>query len=195
MALFWRHTFTFFKRPTRGRLLGFLLRRSETSIQGLGGVAISRKREMSKAVPRRRRSFGGREAMGPEPRIIARPHPIPQHTPVPRLPAPGRATRPTPGHLPRAQRRAPAPGPAGTGIAFPQLPGKFWPVRTVPPPPPSPHLRLQARAPRPPRTPGGPPLLTPAPARPRPPAQSGPKDPHLGRRSKAPSSPSPSSPP
>lgn len=134
--------------------------------------------------------------MGPEPRKIARPHPIPQHTPMPRLPVPGRATHPTPGHLPRAQGRAPAPSPAGTGIAFPQLPGKLWPVRTVPPPPPpSPHLRQQARAPRPPRTPRGPPPLTPAPARPRPPAQSGPEDPHLGRRSKAPSSPSPSSPP
>ena len=64
------------------------------------GVAISQKRKMSKAVPGGRRSFGGREAVGTEPRIVAPVTPSPQHTHThtktctSRLPAPGRATHP-----------------------------------------------------------------------------------------------------
>ena len=67
------------------------------------GVAISQKRKMSKAVPGGRRSFGGREAVGTEPRIVAPPHPIPQHTHTHTY-STGQGNAPHP--------RAPAPGPA-----------------------------------------------------------------------------------
>lgn len=82
---------------------------------------------------------------------------------MPRLPAPGGVTRPTPGLLPQACSRAAATlaprGPASPFGSGPQLPWKLRPVRPVSPQP-SPHLRLRARpqparhCSRPPRSPG-----------------------------------------
>lgn len=68
------------------------------------GVAISQKRKMSKAVPGGRRSFGGREAVGTEPRIVAPVTPSPQHT----------HTHVRPGFQRRAGQLTPSPHPPKT---------------------------------------------------------------------------------
>lgn len=171
---------------------------------GLGDSRSHRKGERRRAVP------GGRPSLragGRGPRVAVAAPPPPKHRPVPRLPAPGAA--PCLSHT-----RAPAPGlepgsgspdPAGTRHRLlgtsPNFGRNFGRKRAVRPLP-SRHLQLPARRPGPPRAPRGPPGSPRGPpgrGRPlaRPPAQSGPGEPHLGRRSKAalPPSPCPSSPP
>lgn len=79
------------------------------------GVTIPRKRKMSKAVQRERRSLGGREAVGPEPRTTAPPHPVPA------APSHAPASSAGPGTSPHPWAPASGPetcrgvsGPAGT---------------------------------------------------------------------------------
>lgn len=159
---------------------------------------IPPKGKTRKSVPGRRRSLCVREAEGPESRMTAPLTPKHTHSRV-------QASSAGRGNAPHTQTPAPglepsrsASGRAGTRHHLSGAGPNFAGTSAVPagPPPPSRHLRLCARPQPAPQPRGRLGSARPGRARQRPPAQSGPEEPDLGRRPKAALSPSsPSSPP